>query len=149
MREHPDHYDAELMLRLYDLRREERLRQARGWLIQHFHADSPQDLLQRYPYGSKENDYFRMVISYWDMAASVVNHGLIKEDFFFENTSEFWLVWEKVKHLVPELRQGRKNPLMYHSLEALAGKYERWMEGRAPGALEVSRERIKQLSATK
>lgn len=149
MREHPDHYDAELMLRLYDLRREERLRQAREWLIQHFHADSAEDVLQRYPYGSKENDYFRMVISYWDMAASIVNHGLIKEEFFFENTGEFWFVWEKVKHLVPDIRQGRKNPLMYHSLETLAGKYEKWMEGRAPGALEVSRERIKQIAATK
>ncbi len=144
MREHPDHHDAELLLRLYDLRREETLRQAREWLIYQFHADSADDLYQRYPSGSKENAYFRMAITYWDMASSIVNHGLIKEEFFFENNSEFWFIWEKVKHLMPKLREVRRNPLMYHSLEALAGRYEKWLEGRAPGALAVSRERVKQ-----
>lgn len=146
MREHPDHHDAELLLRLYDLRREETLRQAREWFIQQFHADSADDLYQRYPYGSKENAYFRMAISYWDMAASIVNHGLIKEEFFFESNSEFWLIWEKVKHLMPKLREARRNPLMYHSLEALAGKFEKWMEARTPGALEVTRQRVKQIT---
>jgi hypothetical protein len=144
MREHPDHHDAELLLRLYDLRREETLRQAREWVSQQFHADSLDDLYQRHPYGSKENAYFRMAVSYWDMAASIVNHGLIKEAFFFESTGEFWFIWEKVKHLMPKLREARRNPLMYHSLEALAGKYEKWLEARAPGALEVARERVKQ-----
>ena len=148
MREHPDHHDAELLLRLYDLRREETLRQAREWIVQQFHADSADDLYQRYPFGSKENAYFRMAISYWDMAASIVNHGLIKEEFFFENNSEFWFIWEKVKHLMPKLRETRRNPLMYHSLEALAGKYEKWLEARAPGAISVSRERVKQTTKT-
>ena len=147
MREHPDHHDAELMLRLYDLRREETLRQARAWLIQEFHADSADDLYQRYPSGSKENVYFRMAVSYWDMAASIVNHGLIKEEFFFENNGEFWFIWEKVKHLMPKLREGRRNPLMYDSLETLVGKYEKWLEGRAPGALSVSRERVRKNTA--
>ena len=147
MREHPDHHDAELMLRLYDLRREETLRQARAWLIQEFHADSADDLYQRYPSGSKENTYFRMAVSYWDMAASIVNHGLIKEEFFFESNGEFWFIWEKVKHLMPKLREARRNPLMYHSLEALAAQYEKWLEGRAPGALSASRERLRQITA--
>src|SRR6516164_5914714 len=147
MREHADHHDAELLLRLYDLRREETLRQAREWFVQQFRADSAEDLYRRYPYGSKENAYFRMAISYWDMAASIVSHGLIKEEFFFENNGEFWFIWERVKHLMPKLREARRNPLMYHSLEALAGKYEKWMEARAPGALSVSRERVKQITA--
>jgi len=147
MREHPDHHDAELLLRLYDLRREGTLRQAREWVTQQFHADSADDLYRRYPYGSKENAYFRMAISYWDMAASIVNHGLIKEEFFFENNSEFWFIWEKIKHLMPKLREARRDPLLCHSLETLAGKYEKWLEARAPGALAVSRERLKQAAA--
>jgi len=56
MREHPDHHDAELMLRLYDLRREEKLRRARDWFIREFHVESLDDLLKRFPLGSKENE---------------------------------------------------------------------------------------------
>jgi hypothetical protein len=145
VREHPDHHDAELLLRLYELRRDETLRQARQWAVGLFHADSADDLLQRYPYGSKENAFFRMAVSYWDMAASIVNHGLIKEEFFFENNSEFWFIWEKIRHLMPGLREARRNPLMYHNLEALAGKYETWLERHAPGALEVARQRVKKI----
>ena len=143
MRESPDNYDAELLLRLYELRREEKLRRAREWLIGKFHADSVDELDKQYPMGSEENALFRMVVSYWDMAASLVNHGLIKEDLFFENTGELWLAWEKVRHLAPGIRDARKNPLVWKNLETLAHKYEQWMATRAPEALEMVRKRMK------
>ncbi len=149
MREHPDHHDAELMLRLYDLRREPKLREARAWFIPEFRADSVDDYLQRYPFGSKEGDFVRMVISYWDMVGSIVNHGLIKEEFFFENNTEFWLVWQKIKHVAPALRETRKNPRIWENLEKLAGKYEKWMEPRAPEALETLGKQLKGLAAKK
>jgi hypothetical protein len=139
MREHPDHHDAELLLRLYDLRREARLREAREWYMREFRAQSFTELLKKYPRGSENNARFRMVISYWDMVASIVNHGLIKEEFFFENTTEFWVVWEKAKPLVPEAREARKNPLIWSDLERLAEKYEKWMSNRAPDALGALR----------
>ncbi|MGE5325950.1 MAG: hypothetical protein ACM3NO_02830 [Deltaproteobacteria bacterium] len=139
MREHPDHHDAELLLRLYDLRREDRLREAREWFVGKYQAASYQDLLQRYPRGSQDNARFRMVISYWDMVASIVNHGLIKEEFFFENTAEFWIVWQKTKPIAEEARTARKNPFIWRNLEALCEKYEAWMSGRAPDALESFR----------
>lgn len=142
MQEHPDNYDAELLLRLYDLRREEKLRQAREWLIREFHPKTMDDFNQQCPVGSEKNAFFRMTFSYWDMAASIVNHGLIKEEFFFENTSEFWIVWTKVKHLVPVMREERKNPLSWKNLETLAEKYERWMTKRAPQALDSLRKRL-------
>lgn len=140
MREHPDHHDAELLLRLYDLRREVKLREARDWFIGKFQADSFQDMLQRYPRGSEDNARFRMVISYWDMAASIVNHGLIKEDFFFENTTEFWIVWQKTKPVVKEAREARKNPFIWKNLEDLSGKFEAWVAGRSPEALNSLRQ---------
>lgn len=142
MREHPDHHDAELLLRLYDLRREEKLRKARAWFTGEFQADSYQDMLQRYPRGSEDNARFRMVISYWDMAASMVNHGLIKEEFFFENTTEFWIVWQKTKPLVEDAREARKNPSIWKNLETLCDKFEAWMTGRAPEALDALRKFI-------
>ncbi len=143
MRESADNYDAELLLRLYELRREEKLRRAREWLVGKFHADSMEEMEKQYPMGSEENALFRMAVSYWDMAASLVNHGLIKEDLFFENTGELWLAWEKVRHLAPGLREARKNPLAWKNLETLARKYEQWMATRAPEALEMQRKRLK------
>jgi hypothetical protein len=143
VRESPDNYDAELLLRLYELRREEKLRRAREWMIGKFQADSLESLEKQIPPGSEENAFFRMALSYWDMAASLVNHGLPKEDLFFENTSEFWLIWEKVRHLAPALREARKNPLAWKNLETLARKYEQWMATRAPEALNVLRKRLK------
>ena len=142
MKESPDNYDADLLLRLYELRREEKLRRAREWLIGKFKADSIEDFDRQFPPGSEENAFFRMAVSYWDMAASLVNHGLPKEELFFENTGEFWLVWEKVRRLAPALREARKNPLMWKNLETLAHKYEEWMAARAPEALETIRARL-------
>ncbi len=149
MREHPDNYDAELLLRLYDLRREEKLRQAREWFIREFRAESLEDFNRRYPVGSQENTYFRMVVSYWDMAASIVNNGLINEEFFFENTSEFYVVWSKAKPLAPVARETYKNPLLWSNLEKLAEKIEKLMAKRAPGALEAMLQRMHQAAAKK
>jgi len=143
MRENPDNYDAELLLRLYELRREDKLRRAREWLIGKFQADSMEEFNRQFPMGSEENTFFRMAVSYWDMAASLVNHGLLKEDLFFENTPELWLAWEKARHLAPAIREARKNPLVWKNLETLARKYEQWMAARAPEALEATRKRLK------
>jgi hypothetical protein len=142
MREHADHHDAELLLRLYDLRREARLREARNWIVSGFAAASAEEYRQKYPVGSNENDFFRMAVAYWDMAASVVNSGLIKEEFFFENTAEFWTTWYRTKPLILELRGILKNPYYARNLETLAEKYEKWMDQRAPGAMEVHRQRL-------
>ncbi len=142
MREHPDHHDAELLLRLYELRREEKLRQARDWIIADFEAASVDELFKKYPRGSKENTFYRMVVGYWDMAASMVNNGLIKEEFFFENTQEFWVAWLRVKPLVADMRGMFKNPYFLKNLETLAEKFENWMGQRAPGALEVMQQRL-------
>jgi hypothetical protein len=149
MREHPDHHDAELLLRLYDLRREAKLRQAREWFENEFQAKSLEDFALRWPMGCQENAFFRMVVSYWEMAASIVNQGLITADFFFENTAEFWAVWEKIKHLAPALRENRNNPFLWSNLETLAGAYEKWMAKRAPEALDGMRRRMQEAAAKK
>ena len=149
MREHPDHHDAELLLRLYDLRREAKMRQAREWFQLEFEVKTLDDFWRRWPMGCQENAFFRMVVSYWEMAASIVNHGLITEEFFFENTGEFWVVWEKIKHLAPAMRENRKNPLLWSNLESLAGKYEKWMAKRAPEALDALRRQVHEATTKK
>jgi hypothetical protein len=149
MREHPDHHDAELLLRLYDLRREVKMRQAREWFQMEFQGKTLEDFWLRWPMGCQENAFFRMVVSYWEMAASIVNHSLIQEEFFFENTGEFWVVWEKIKHLAPAMRENRKNPLLWRNLENLVGKYEKWMDKLAPEALDAFRRQIHEATAKK
>ncbi len=140
MREHPDHHDAELLLRLYDLRREERLREAREWFMREMKMESAQDFAARVPRGSREHASYRMVTSYWEMAASLVQRGLINEDLFFENTNELWIVWQKVRHLAPATRETFRNPHAWTNLEAVAEKFEKWMNKRAPEALDALRE---------
>ena len=147
MRQHPDHHDAELLLQLYDLRREEKLRQARDWFSRELQAASLEELNTRFPLGSRERTFFRMVVSYWDMAASIVNQGLVQEELFFENTTELWVVWQKVKPLAPAMRDLYQNPFMWKNLEALGEKFEKWMVQRAPKGVAALRKLIVEGSA--
>ena len=145
MREHVDHHDAELMLKLYDLRREEKMRRARDWFLREFDAKSTDDYQKKYPPGSDEDAYFRMVVTYWEMVGSIVNSGLIKQEFFFQNTGEFFAVWERIKHLLPKVREAFKNPHLWENLDLMAGNYEEWMNKRAPEALDTFRQRLQSL----
>ena len=128
--------DAELLLKLYDMRREERLRTARAWFIGNFSAGSVGEAMEKYPHGSDHNAYYRMVSTYWDMAASFVVRGVLNEELFFENSMEMLLVWEKVKDLVTDLRRLRKNPTLYRNLEKAAAKHIEWLNKQAPEAYE-------------
>jgi hypothetical protein len=81
--------DADLVLKLYDLRREPRMRTARDWVMHQFHPRTLDDLLavQR-DFGSEHNQYWRQVIGYWEMAAALVLHGTLDRDLFFDSNGE-------------------------------------------------------------
>jgi hypothetical protein len=66
-----------------------------------------------------------------------VTRGLINEDLFFENTGELWIVWQKIKHLAPSTRETFKNPHYWKNLEAVAERFEKWMNKRAPEAVDA------------
>jgi hypothetical protein len=128
--------DAELLLKLYDLRREERLRAARAWFIGNFSAGSFAEANEKYPPGSDHNAYQRMVGTYWEMAASFVTRGILHEEMFFENSGEMLIVWEKLKDMVIDLRKVRKNPTLYRHLEKAATRYVEWLNKQAPEAYD-------------
>jgi hypothetical protein len=88
--------DANLLLRLYELRREDRLRKAREWFIKNFHASTMEEFQKLCPLNSEENAFYRMVVSYWDMAASFVASGVLHEGLFTQNSRELLLVWERI-----------------------------------------------------
>jgi hypothetical protein len=134
------HEQANLLLRLYELRREPRMRQARAWFYSQFDANLPQELMSKYPMGSEESASLRMVLSYWDMAAGMANRGLMDDEMFFENSAEGWSVWEKVKAIVPVQREAMKNPTYLLQLENFANRFEAWRERTAPGSIEAFRQ---------
>jgi hypothetical protein len=115
----PTYDDANLLLRLYELRREETMRKARQWFAT-FSPDNPQDIEKVSTPGSSENAYLRMVTSYWDMAASFVTSGVLNEELFLENSGELLFVWEKSRPLVERMRQGMKNPHAMKNMETMA-----------------------------
>lgn len=139
------HEQANLMLKLYELRREPRLRQARTWLVEQFSASSVEEVAKKYPPGSGENTNLRMTVSYWDMVASIVNHGLIDDELFFESNGEAWTVWERIRELMPAWRALFKNPDLFANLEQLAQRYEAWRERKAPGSIAAVRQVLEQV----
>lgn len=143
------HEQANLMLRLYELRREPRMRQARDWFMNHYESVGPEKWMEKYPPTSEESASIRMVTSYWEMCASLVNRGLIDEELFFENTGEFWVVWEKIKDVAPAWRALMKNPMVFSNLEELARRCDAWHERKAPGSAEAMRQMMAQMAKSR
>lgn len=133
------HEQVNLMLQLYEMRREPRLREARAWFVSNFHPNTAEEAMRIYPPGSEANASFRMVVSYWEMVANIVSRGLIDEEFFFENSGEQWIVWENVKAIAPAWRAMFKNPHAWEKLEEHVTRFEAWREKRAPGSNEATR----------
>ncbi len=108
---------AELILKLYDLRREAKMREARSWIIGFF-PETVQDVLKAM-IDVETSAYYRMVVSYWDMAASFVNHGAIDEEMFNDSAGEHIVVFSKIEPFLSELREMTGNPNMLGNLEKL------------------------------
>ncbi|HEX8247187.1 MAG TPA: hypothetical protein VF599_03300 [Pyrinomonadaceae bacterium] len=137
---------ADLIMKLYDLRREEKMREARGWITSFF-PESAADIMQAMV-SAETSAYFRMVTSYWDMAAGFVKHGAIDEEMFLESNGECVLVFSKIEPFLEELRQIMASPNYLKNLETLIMKMpdakellasrremmKRWMQMRAETA---------------
>lgn len=136
---------GKLQLKIFDLRREARLRQARDWFNKNYSANTFDEAMRIAPMGSEAGTSYMMVVSYWDQVCAYLNHGLLHEDLFFETTGEFFFVWERVKPTINEGRQRFSNPLYLANLEKAANRYETWSEGRAPGHVEAMRQMMKQM----
>jgi hypothetical protein len=94
--------EANLILRLYELRREETMRKARDWYFREFNPSSIEDVTNAL--FSEHSGHLRMVMTYWDMAAALVNHGAIGIELFNDTNGEHIGVFAKVEPLLKELR---------------------------------------------
>lgn len=135
----PTAAQVDLQLRLYEMRRETKLRAARDWFANHFQPQKMEDLERLAPPASEENAYMRMVVSYWETVCALLNYGLLHEDLFFETTGEQYMVWVRMEPIVPALRQQFGNPKMLQHLDKAAQRYQKWNERRAPGYVERMR----------
>jgi len=140
------HEQVNLMLHLYELRREAKLREAREWVSTNFHVKTLDDVLRLCPPGSKENAYVRMVIGYWEMVAGIVNRGLVDEDLFFETSGEQWGLWEQLKPIIGAWREMFASPQLFSNLEENCRRMEAWREKRNPGSNEAIRKMHAQMN---
>jgi hypothetical protein len=110
--------DVNIILRLYELRREETMRKARDWFMTDFNPESTQDLLG-VMVSPEHNAAYRMVTSYWDMAAAFVNHGTIEEQLFNDIHFEHIAVYAKIQPFLAEFRTVTNAPYYLTHLEQL------------------------------
>jgi len=131
---------ADLLLKLYDLRREAKMREARAWFAGSFNPDSVEDVLRAV--SGPNSAHFRMATSYWDMAASFVLNGAIDEQMFNDANGEHVIVYAKLEPFLSEYRIRNASPTYLANLEKLVL--------RMPGAKERLagvRERFRRIAA--
>jgi hypothetical protein len=134
--EAPNHHDAELALRLYDLRRETELRKARrmvGDLLESADAKTVDAVRQ---YTHRENAHFRQVTSYWEIAASFVNRGILHPDVFLDTCGEAFYTYSVLKPHVARIREST-SPRFMVQVEKIVAEH-------AP-----SRQRVEQIDAAR
>jgi hypothetical protein len=149
MSSQPTTADAELILKLYDLRREPEMRKARNYLAVEFWPKSADDIMKLVSqFGSQENAWFRQVSGYWTMAASLVLRGALNEQLFFDSSAEMYFVYCKVRPFIKELREklnmaefmqkvetlAERTPEGKQRIEAISQRQKKFLESRAAAA---------------
>lgn len=109
--------DANLILRLYELRREEKLRAAREWYRTKCVPLSAEDIKTIYQTPGEENTNFRMATTYWDMACSFVASGVLHPELFLQSGGESLMIWSRVEEFVPRIRQEMLMPWFLVNIE--------------------------------
>ena len=94
--------EAELILKLYELRREPTMRLARDWYAMEFNPETAADV--KAAMFSEKSGYLRMVTSYWDMACALVHHGAIARELFNDTNGEYFMVFAKLEPMLADLR---------------------------------------------
>lgn len=116
----PSTADAQLILQLYDLRREPEMRKARHWWLVDFSPRSADDFMKvASALGTQENNWLRQVGGYWGMAAAFVVQGALSEDLFLRPavSGEMFVIFAKVRPFLKELREKIGDPEAFGDIE--------------------------------
>ena len=135
--------DAKLILQLYEMRREPRLREARKWFTASFKPKSYEDFTAMCPPGSEPNASYRMVVTYWEMVASFLTSGVLHPELFYQSGREMLFVFERVRDILPALRDVYKHPRELKNLEDASIAFIAWWKQQAPGSHEAFTARVR------
>jgi hypothetical protein len=116
----PSGEDANIILSLYELRRESEMRKARAWFASFWPRDAHEVVRVINGADPQENAWFRQVSGYWEMAASFVLRGALNEELFFDSGGEMWFVLSKVHPFLKEVREKANTPTYLERVEKLA-----------------------------
>jgi hypothetical protein len=145
--------DAQLILQLYDLRREAEMRKARNWWAAEFFPQNADDFLKvAWAMGTPENNWLRQVGGYWGIVSSFVLAGVLNEELFLQPgfSGELFLIYAKIHPFVKELRQKLNDPNAFLQLEKAVTR-TKWGRDRLQFMMkrvETLRERRKAMSGS-
>jgi hypothetical protein len=134
--------DVNLILKLYEIRREDKMRAARGWFFGNFKPKSMAEFQQVCPPGSEPNAFFRQVASYWDMAGSFVTAGVLNDELLYQNNRELLFVWLRVEPIIGELRGAFKDPNYMKNLETVAKGLMDYLNKSHPETVQAFKARV-------
>jgi hypothetical protein len=123
LKEYPDHHDAELVLKLYELRREDVMRESRTQLIAKFLPTSFEDVIAVTKGDHPLNAAFRQCTSYWEMTYAMARHGVMHADFMLESNGEGLLIYSRIEPWLAEYRAAM-NPIAFRNAEWVAKETE-------------------------
>ena len=109
----PTHADAELLLHLYEIRRDPELRRARQWFLTEFRPGSWTEIRARYLSHSEEDRWFRMTTSYWEMVGTLIAQGVLHAEMYFDHTGEDIVTWERCKSWIADARADIRPTYLY------------------------------------
>jgi hypothetical protein len=114
--------DAEIILKLYDLRRETVMRQARTWVIGEFWPETADDYFALVADSANpHNAFLRQVMTYWEMAAAMVLHGAVSAELFVDCNAEGFFLLAKFAPILDDIRQ--RNPTFLNKTSELVRRF--------------------------
>lgn len=134
--------DANLILRLYEIRREDKMREARSWFTGNFRPKTLDEMNTIAAPGTPHNAYMRQVTSYFEMVASFITSGVLNKDLYFASGGELLLVYLRLKPILPAFREAMKNPTAYGNLESVGEDFLAWYDRKGPGAKDAIAARL-------
>ena len=134
--------DVNLILRLYEMRRETTMREARDFYLGKFNPDSLEEFKETCPPGTRQNAYYRQVITYWEMVAGFIEAGVLSENLFFQSGRELLVAYERVKPLLGAIREMYKDPSYLVNLEQVGERYAEFLKKKGPGTYEAFLNRV-------
>lgn len=135
-KDYPDHHDADLVIKLYDLRREPVMRDSRLAVNGKFWPRSFDDVLAVTKGDHALNAAFRQSTTYWEMVYSMAKHGVIHADFLMESCGEGMFIYAKMEPHIAQYRE-QINPLAFRNAEWIATNSDA-----AKRVLELFRKRV-------